>query len=124
MYSTLKMYRLIFVKNVFLHGQNGKKSKKVRVLGILKRDPGNCFLDPINNRTTGPIFYFFFNRREILSFLIYYRTVIYIQNMDRFRVISKKTGKSPKISRFFGHQKLFSNQDHNFLIGRLFYVYY
>ena len=51
---------MVFVENVFLHGQNGKKSKKVRVLGIFKSDPGDCFLDPHKNRITGPIFYFFF----------------------------------------------------------------
>ena len=40
------MYRVVFDENVFLHGQNGKKSKKVRDLGIFKRERGGCFLDP------------------------------------------------------------------------------
>ena len=31
--------KFVFVENVLLHGQNGKKSKKVRVLGIFKSDP-------------------------------------------------------------------------------------
>ena len=42
------MYRVVFGENVLLHGHNGKKSKKVRVLGIFKSDLGGgaVFLDP------------------------------------------------------------------------------
>ena len=69
------MYRVVFVENVLLHGQNGEKSKKVRVLGYLKViRGGGCFLDPHKKLN---YFLIFFNRREILSSLIYYRTVIY-----------------------------------------------
>ena len=41
------MYRVVFVENVLLRGQNGEKSKEVRVFGVIKSDPGGCFLDPI-----------------------------------------------------------------------------
>ena len=57
------MYRVVFVENMLLHGQNGKKSKKLRVFGIFKSDPGGCFLDP-RKKSNVPIF-FFFNRHEI-----------------------------------------------------------
>ena len=46
------MSRVVFVKNVLLHGQNGKKSKKMRVFGIFKSDPRGCFWIPIKNLTT------------------------------------------------------------------------
>ena len=84
------MYRVIFVENVLLHGQNGEKSKKVRVLGILQSDPGGCFWFPMD------YFWFFFNRREILFSIIYLLLNGYLQNMDRFRVISEKFEKIQK----------------------------
>ena len=94
------MYRVVIVENVHLHGQNRKKSKKFRVFGIFKCDPGGCCFDLHKNRTTRPIFYFF-NRREILSSLIYYRPIIYkIWTVTSYK---RKAGKSPKISKFFGH---------------------
>ena len=67
------MYRVVFVENVLLHGQNRKKSKKVRVLEIFKIDPGCCFLDPHKNRT---IFELFLIDAKFCP-LIYYRAVIY-----------------------------------------------
>ena len=53
------MYKIIFVENVLLHGQNGIKSKQVQVFRIFKSDPGGCFWIHIKNLTSGPIFYFF-----------------------------------------------------------------
>ena len=91
------MYRMVFVENVLLHGQNEKESKKVRVLGIFKRDPGGCFLDPHKKLNYFCIIFFFFNRREILSSLIY---------NEPLSSYKRKVGKSLKMSKFFGHQKL------------------
>ena len=85
------MYRVVFVKNMLVHGQSGKKSKKVRVFGIFKSDPGDCFLDPYKKSN-----YFCFNRRESLSSLIYYRTVIY-----KIWTVFELVGKSRKMSMFF-----------------------
>ena len=65
------------VENVLLHGQNGKKSKKVvRVFGIFKSDSESCFLDSHKKSNDWANFLFFFNRREILSSLIYHMTII------------------------------------------------
>ena len=53
------MYRVVFDENVLLHGQNGKKSKKVRVFGIFKNDPWGCFLDPHKKSNYWTNFVFF-----------------------------------------------------------------
>ena len=62
------MYRVVFVENVLLYGQNVKKSKKVHVFSIFKSDPGDVFWIPIKNRTTGLIFLFFYSTCKFVLF--------------------------------------------------------
>ena len=67
------MYRVIFVENVLLQAQNGKKIEKSEFWGYSKVIRVAVFWITIKNRTILE----FFNRRQISSSIIYYRTVIY-----------------------------------------------
>ena len=51
------MNRVVFVENVLLYGQNGKKSKKCEFFGYSKVIRGGAvFWIPIKNRTTFDFF--------------------------------------------------------------------
>ena len=55
------MYRVVFGERAPSWSKWEKNRKKFEFWGYSKTDPGDCFWIPIKNRTTGPIFYFFFN---------------------------------------------------------------
>ena len=75
---------MVFVENVLLNSQNGKKSKIVRVFGIFKSDPGGGFLDPHkkSNYWTNFLFFFFLSTRNFAFFNLLQDGCL--QNMDRF----------------------------------------
>ena len=97
----------------------GKNRKKSEFLGNSKMNQGTVFWMPIKNRITGSIFYLFF-LIDVTFYPLLFTIEQLFTNYGPFVNYKRKTGKSPKISRLFGHQKLISNQNLNFLIGRLF----
>ena len=56
------MYSVVVVENMLLHGQNGKKSKKVRVFGIFKSDSGGG--------GGGAVFWILIKNRTIIQFFL------------------------------------------------------
>ena len=73
------MYRAVFVENVLLQGQNGKTIENSASFGDIQVIRGAVFWIRIKKIELLDQFsiFIFFNRREILSSLIYYRTGIY-----------------------------------------------
>ena len=67
----------------------------MRVFGIFISDPGGCFFG--SPQKIELLFHFFFNQSFVLLNL---PKDAYLQNMDRFRVISEKLEKVRKLRGF------------------------